>query len=118
MSKRNRTPFTLKCKAKEAPALKKYRADVLNFSKSADDPEKHNAFLKKDATFSRKQKRKEERKLKKARRHAFRCGKQVFTQWKCNSCSNRLTHISFSHSLVLFRELFNQNVRQTIDLHD
>lgn len=79
MSKRNRTPFTLKCKAKEAPALKKYRADVLNFSKSADDPEKHNAFLKKDATFSRKQKRKEERKLKKARRHAFRCGKQLPT---------------------------------------
>nr|XP_019923822.2 nucleolar MIF4G domain-containing protein 1 [Crassostrea gigas] len=79
MSKRNRTPFTLKCKAKEAPALKKYRADVLNFSKSTDDPEKHNAFLKKDTTFSRKQKRKEERKLKKARRHAFRCGKQLPT---------------------------------------
>lgn len=79
MSKRNRTPFTLKCKTKEAPALKKYRADVLNFSKSADDPENHNAFLKKDTTFSRKQKRKEERKLKKARRHAFRCGKLLPT---------------------------------------
>lgn len=117
MSKRNRTPFTLKCKAKEAPALKKYRADVLNFSKSTDDPEKHNAFLKKDTTFSRKQKRKEERKLKKARRHAFRCGKQVFTQWKCNSCSNRVTLISFSHSLLMLVQRAFSSM-QTMDLQD
>lgn len=78
MSNRKRTPFILKCKAKEAPALKKYRADVLNISKATDELEKHRTLTKKDSTFSRKKKRKEERKLKKARRHAFRCGRQVY----------------------------------------
>nr|XP_022293995.1 nucleolar MIF4G domain-containing protein 1-like isoform X1 [Crassostrea virginica] len=79
MSNRKRTPFILKCKAKEAPALKKYRADVLNISKATDELEKHRTLTKKDSTFSRKKKRKEERKLKKARRHAFRCGRQLPT---------------------------------------
>lgn len=77
MSNRKRTPFTLKCKAKEAPALKKYRSDVLNFSKTVDDSDKHRALFKNDKSFSRKQKRKEERKLKKARKHAFKCGRPV-----------------------------------------
>ncbi|XP_056015685.1 nucleolar MIF4G domain-containing protein 1-like [Ostrea edulis] len=77
MSNRKRTPFTLKCKAKEAPALKKYRSDVLNFSKTVDDSDKHRALFKNDKSFSRKQKRKEERKLKKARKHAFKCGRPL-----------------------------------------
>jgi hypothetical protein len=77
MTKRKRTPFTLKCKAKEAPALKKYRTDVLNFSKTVDDSDKHRTQFKNYKPFARKERRKEERKLKKARKHAFKCGRPV-----------------------------------------
>ncbi|XP_061195672.1 nucleolar MIF4G domain-containing protein 1-like [Saccostrea echinata] len=75
MSNRKRTAFTLKCKAKEAPALKKYRGDVLSFAKNIDDSDKHRSLIKTDILYSRKQRRKDERKLKKARKHAYRCGR-------------------------------------------
>ncbi|XP_062579126.1 nucleolar MIF4G domain-containing protein 1-like, partial [Saccostrea cucullata] len=77
MSNRKRTAFTLKCKAKEAPALKKYRGDVLSFAKAVDDSDKHRSLIKTDILYSRKQRRKDERKLKKARKHAYRCGREL-----------------------------------------